>query len=372
MANGNEQEVLQILEDSFLGEILKDEGITDIRFDGTKLTLQHNQKGYIRADFTPSREEIKRLVRRIADTQNKEFTHSQPILETEIGYLRVCAVHEAASPDGISLAIRVSRPRLALSSIKEMTSKKNEDIEKLLKVLVQAGNNIVISGKTGAGKTELQKLLVGYIPDDQPIVLIEDTRDSHIKALYPEKDIMSWQTLLSEDRDKKITIQDLVKTSLRTNPIWTIVSETRGAEAADMLDSAKTDHSIITTIHAKGAMNIPSRFIPIIRQSPSYSDMSEMLIGREVTELLRFGIHLGVEMEQGKVVRRIKEIVEFTGFGESGAEGVYLYKENREYDEEKNVYYIKEIMNPLTEKTITDLKNKKLYHLLPDIFKGKR
>src|SRR5690606_4660651 len=137
----------------------------------------------------------------------------------------------------------------------------------------KAESNIIIAGRTGSGKTETQKMLVGSIENDKVIALIEDTRDSHIKTLYPDKFIYSWQTLLSEEREKKITMSELVKASLRSNPDWIIISETRGAEAADILDSVKTDHAIITTIHAKGAMNIPARLVPMVRQAPAYSIM---------------------------------------------------------------------------------------------------
>lgn len=41
----------------------------------------------------------------------------------------------------------------------------------------------------------------------------------------------------------------------------TNVLEVRGAEAADMLNRVKTNHSLITTLHAEDAMNIPSRLL---------------------------------------------------------------------------------------------------------------
>lgn len=372
MSDTEKEQIQVILQQSFIGRFLKDEGITDISYNGKTLWLQHNEKGRFQAEVQPSLEEVERLAKRIADIQKKEITNSEPILDTEIGFLRVNAMHDVISPDGMTLAIRVSRPRLAISSLKNVTAGNRKEIEDLLKVLILAGSNIIISGRTGSGKTELQKLLVGFIPDNQKITLIEDTRDSHIKALYPEKDINSWQTLVLDDREKKVLIQDLVKAGLRNNPDWIIVSETRGEEAADMLDSAKTDHSIITTIHAKGAMNIPSRLIPMIRQSPAYAIMDDQLVGKEIVELLRFGIHLHLDMVKGKMVRRIKEIVEYTDFTSKGAVGTYLYRNIHQFNEEMKQYQSTEVFNALSEKTLEELKDKQLYHLLPDIFRRER
>lgn len=367
-----DERIQQILKGSFINQYLEDEGVTDISYNGKKLTLQHNQKGRYAPEKQPDTEEVKKLIKKIADAQKKELTNSEPIMDTEIDFLRVNAVHDSVSPDGMSFSVRVSRPRLAVSSISDMTVGNTQAVEDLLKILVYAGSNIIVSGRTGAGKTELQKLLVNYTKDDDIIVLAEDTRDSHIKRLYPQKDIKSWQTLLSDEREKKVTMQDLVRAGLRNNPDWIIISETRGEEAADMLDSAKTDHSNLTTIHAKGAMNIPSRLIPMIRSSEAYAVMNDMLVGREIVEFLRFGVHLQLEIADGKISRHIKEIVEFTDFTEKGAEGRHLYHHLNVYDEATGTYHSKEVFNPLSDESLTMLRDKKLIHLLPDVFNKKK
>ena len=361
-----QQGVERIINNSFLKPYLEDEGITDISWNGTDLRLKHNEKGPIKPEKQPSIEQVRSLVKQIADVEGKEFTNGEPILDTEFGFLRVNAVHEAASPDGMTFSIRVSRPRLALTRLKDIS---NENVEKLLELLIKSNSNILISGATGTGKTELQKLLVSFIPDYQKITLIEDTRDSHIKFLYPEKDINSWQSLTDDTRENKITIQKLIKAGLRNDPDWLIVSETRGSEAADMLDSAKTDHSIITTVHAHGAAGIITRLIPMIRQSPNYANTTDLLIGKDIVELLRFGVHMEQKFEYGKIKRYIKEIVEFTDFTDKGAKYTYLFRRKKRYDEETGKYSTEDVFHPVSEKTKEHLIEKELYHLLPDVFK---
>lgn len=364
--------VSEILEGSFLAPFLRDEEITDINFDGVKLSLKHNKKGTILVDEKPNIQQVKNLFKQIADLQNVEFTHSNPILDTEIGFYRVNAVHDTVSPDGMTFSLRVSRPRLAVSSIGESLNTNNaqikEDVEKLLGILMKSGVNIIISGATGSGKTELQKLLVGYITDDKQIVLIEDTRDSHIKALYPNKSIKSYQTLTTNERENKVEIKDLVKVGLRNFPDWLIVSETRGSEASDMLDAAKTNHSVVTTLHASGAMNIPSRLMSMIGQSDAYSQMSDRLIGQEIVEFLPIGIHLELTENENGVVRGIKEIVAFEEYLE-GAKGVHLYHRLNYYNPETGRYEIEEILNPLPMNILKKIEHSKLIHLLPEVFK---
>lgn len=369
-----EARVTALLDTSFLAPYLADEHVTDINFDGVKLFLKHNKKGSVAVADRPPLAQVENIFRQIADMQNMEFTINRPILDTEIGFLRVNAVHAAASPEGMTFSLRVSRPRLAVTNIADTLISENEqirnDVAQLLGILVQSGMNIIISGATGTGKTELQKLLVGYMNDDEQIVLIEDTRDSHIKRLYPQKTIKSYQTLTASEREHKVTIQDLVKAGLRNFPDWLIVSETRGAEAADMLDAAKTNHSIITTLHATGAMNIPSRLMSMIRQSEAYTRMDDTLIGNEIVEFLPIGIHLELlEIEGQGVVRGIKEIVALEGFTTDGPQGTYIYKRANHYDSETQQYKVEEVINALPQRLLKRVEDSKLYHLLPKVFK---
>lgn len=369
-----EARVKALLDNSFLAPYLADEHVTDINFDGVKLLLKHNKKGTVPVKERPPLAQVENIFKQISDMQNMEFTVNRPILDTEIGFLRVNAVHAAASPEGMTFSLRVSRPRLAVTNIADSLISDNEqirnDVAQLLGILVQSGVNIIISGATGTGKTELQKLLVGYMHDDEQIVLIEDTRDSHIKKLYPQKTIKSYQTLTASEREHKVTIQDLVKAGLRNFPDWLIVSETRGAEAADMLDAAKTNHSIITTLHATGAMNIPSRLMSMIRQSDAYSQMSDTLIGSEIVEFLPIGLQLELLEIEGKgVVRGIKEIVAFESFTSEGPQGTYLYNRANHYNQATDQYQVNEVTNVLPQRLLKRVEDSKLYHLLPDIFK---
>lgn len=357
------QEIEELLWNSFLRPYLEDETITDISFNGTTLWVQSNKIGRYVPDKQPTHDIVYRLGKRIADIQGKEFTTNNTILDTDLHQLRVNFVHEEVSPSGCTFAIRVSKPRLVTSNLADFA---NQNVADLFSALIKAESNIIISGRTGAGKTELQKLLVGFIENHKKITLMEDTMDSHIKELYPEKDINSWRTLTEDTRDKKVTFHDLNKAGLRNNPDWMIIAETRGGiEAYSMLESALTDHAIITTIHAKGAGAIPNRLISMIGQS---YQVNELLLGQDIVNTFKFGVYLSTEFKEGGIKRFISEIVEYTGFSEKGVEYTQIYKVGKEYNKETNEYKKVFITNPLSEGTVNDLRNKEVIHLIPDIF----
>lgn len=366
MEKAVQDRIQAIIENSFLEPYLNIDTVTDISYNGTQLRIQDNVKGRYEAEKHPSQHEVLSLGKKIADEMGKEFTDTDPILDTELAYLRVNFIHSSISPSGCTFAIRVSKPRLAIKSVKEIA---NEDVEQLLKVLIKADTNILISGKTGAGKTELQKLLVGFIPDIKKVSLIEDTMDSHIKTIYPSKDINSWRILTEDTREKKIYYSDLIRAGLRNNPNWLIVAETRDSDAAYyMLESALTNHSIITTLHAKGAKMIPTRLMSMIRQK---YPMNELLLGQDITSVLKFGIHMGLDETEHGIKRYIKEIVEYTGYDERGVSYTPIYEVIKEFNEKTGMYERKIITNALSNETLNDLQYKSLYHNLPEIFRKK-
>lgn len=358
----HEKEIEELLRNSFLKPYLEDEHVTDIGFNGKELWIQSNKKGRYKPKKQPTHNEVYRLGKKIADIQGKQFTPNDPILDTDLSYLRVNFMHQDISPSGCTFAIRVSKPKLVTT---DLSSFANEDVADLLKALIKADTNMIISGRTGSGKTELQKLLVGFIDDHKKITLMEDTMDSHIKELYPQKDINSWRTLTDDSRDKKITFHDLNKAGLRNNPDWMIIAETRGSEAYSMLESALTDHAIITTIHAKGAGAIPSRLLSMIGQN---YQVNEVLLGQDIVNTFRFGIYLMMEFTDDGIKRYIREIVEFIGFSEKGTEYTTLYQVEKKYDREKKEYKNVVTTNPLSERSVIDLRNKGLVHLVPEIF----
>ena len=99
-------------------------------------------------------------------------------------------------PDGSRLAAiipPVVNPR-PLLTIRKFTSRKlkMEDLDRprvhhartrgeMLQDAVQRGDNILVSGGTGTGKTTLVNILANSIPDEDRILIIEDTAELAIR-----------------------------------------------------------------------------------------------------------------------------------------------------------------------------------------------
>lgn len=305
------------------------ERITDIGFNSNGfLTIETNSRkftyGYRKGhEDEPkiTREYITGLIQRMSQQEGIDgtsFTKNEPLFNgsNTANYLRISANHPAVAPYGITMSIRVASPYLALTAKNFNTFAPMEhrlNVYNLFKILVQCHCNIMISAETGAGKTELQKLLVKFIPFQDRIIMIEDVNETHLPELYPDKDIFSWLTT------KAVSITDLVKQALRNNPKWLIVAETRGAEAYEMFQGVKSDHSIITTLHSISNEAVPSRFIGMAEMG---YELNEETTERDFLRYMNIGVHITKKVINGKVLRYMDELAEFVPQSKKHPDGV--------------------------------------------------
>jgi pilus assembly protein CpaF len=114
---------------------------------------------------------------------------------------------------------------------------------------VHRGDNLLISGGTGAGKTTLTNVIAGFIPDSDRILILEDVAELHIRKRH----VISAEAQLDTHKTQ-IGFSDLLKAALRHRPDRIIVGEIRGTEARVFLDALNTGHrGSLSTIHANSA-----------------------------------------------------------------------------------------------------------------------
>ncbi len=170
----------------------------------------------------------------------------------------------------------------------------------MLRHAVAERQNILVSGGTSSGKTTLLNALLAEpsLVDDR-VVLIEDTRELQCTA----RDQVQ---LLTKRTEPKVTIRDLVQTTLRMRPDRIVVGEIRdGAGALDMLKAWNTGHDGgLGTLHANSGSDALHRLEDLI--SEVAVNVPYRLIGNAVD--------LVVQIRRTPQGRRIDEIVAIQGY----------------------------------------------------------
>jgi pilus assembly protein CpaF len=164
---------------------------------------------------------------------------------------RVNAIIPPLALDGPVVSIRrFGRDVLEMSDLITLKTLTPE-IGDLLKGIVRAKLNVLISGGTGSGKTTLLNTLSRFIPEEERIITIEDAAELQLKQDH----LVRLETRPPNIEGKgEINQRDLVRNSLRMRPDRIIVGEVRGQEAFDMLQAMNTGHDgSLTTIHANSS-----------------------------------------------------------------------------------------------------------------------
>lgn len=230
--------------------------ITDIDWNGTALWLR-DVNNYRWKENNPdvTAEYINSLVIHIANAVSQKFNVDNQILEAEMDNMRFTCIHESVALRGRAICIRkvMEKARLKYSSLKDIYC--DESILNLLINHAAANFNMVICGSPGVGKTEFAKFLSLYIPDNEKVVTIEDTREWYYSSLKPEADGLE---LLTTDNND---YTELIKTSVRLNPGRIMLAETRSKEADELLKAWSTGMKGITTLHVDDLRNVPNRFL---------------------------------------------------------------------------------------------------------------
>ena len=250
----------EVNEDLFkqLWPYILDDNVTDIKWNGSNLWITDLNKGrYLEDSINLDEEWLNIFTGVIANSVNENFNLSKPTLMAETKELRIQAEHGSIAGDNRTCVAIRKTPSYSRLAHKDLVKEgyASEYVLKLLPCLMRARLSGIITGDVGSGKTELEKYLCSFIPDQDPIVTVEDTLEMKLKSLYPEKDIFSMK--ISDNFHE----EDAIKDALRLNTKWLIISESRGRDIARIMEGASSGCVALTSIHCENVWEVPDRII---------------------------------------------------------------------------------------------------------------
>jgi pilus assembly protein CpaF len=274
------QMIVRQIEDEVMGlgplePLLADPAVSDILVNGSQ-QVYVERGGKLERTVVRFHDDahLMNIIDRIVSAVGRRIDESQPMVDARLkDGSRVNVIIPPLAIDGPVLSIR----RFAVEALTPADLVRfgtlSESLVDLLRAVVKARLNVVISGGTGSGKTTLLNVMSGFIPENERIVTIEDSAELQLRQPH----VVRLETRQANIEGRgQVTQRDLVRNSLRMRPDRIVVGEVRGAEALDMLQAMNTGHDgSLTTVHANSARDALSRIETMVAmtgmQFPSHA-----------------------------------------------------------------------------------------------------
>lgn len=288
-----------------LTHLMSDDAVTDVLVNGSGEVWVDRAGCLVRTNVCFAGEEaLVAFVQRLVGRAGVRLDRSHPIADARLADgSRLHVVLPPVAPDGPLVSVRRFPPvRFDLDDLVEREMLLSEQAD-ALRSYVSDRRTIVISGRTGTGKSTLLDALLRCVPDSERIVTIEELPELHPAGEHRVSLIARGPNV---EGNGAIGLDDLVRASLRMRPDRIVIGEVRGAEALPAIEAIGTGHEgSMLTVHARSASFVQERLITLALRSSASS--SEEALRRELDEILDVVVHL----ERHEERRRVAEICEF-------------------------------------------------------------
>lgn len=239
--------------------LLADPNLEEIAINNSKVPVlvYHRKYGWLISNiYLESEEEIANYSSYIARQIDKQITTLNPMLDAHLSSGdRVNATLYPISSLGNTITIRKfsENPLTIVNFISDEFKTLSLEMASLLWQAVQYELNILVIGGTGSGKTSMLNVLSLFVPPNQRIISIEETREIYLPPIF-----LNWIPLLTRPPNLEglgeVKMLDLMINSLRMRPDRIFVGEIRRSEEAQVLfEAMHTGHSVYSTMHADTA-----------------------------------------------------------------------------------------------------------------------
>ena len=302
--------------------LISDPNLEEIVIPSAKepIRVYFKKHGWLLTNVNVDREEeVVNYANIIARRVGRQINVLNPLLDAHlVTGDRINAVLYPISTKGNTITIRkfARDPFTMIDMVQGKTC--SLEVAAILWLAIEYEMNVLISGGTGSGKTSFLNACMPFVPPNQRIISIEDTRELMLPGF------LYWAPLVTRMPNPEgkgaVTMLDLLVNSLRMRPDRIILGEMRKEQEAMVLfEAMHTGHSVYATVHADTAPETISRLInPPLNVPPN---------------LLK-SVNLNIVMfrDRRKNKRRVLQVAEFEA-DKGGAKANILYRLAPDRDE---------------------------------------
>lgn len=250
-----------------LEDMLADPSISEIMVNGAnRIFIEKSGKVQLSGIKFTSNDHLRRIIERIVTPLGRQINNATPYVDARLkDGSRVNAVIEPLSLDGPALTIRKFK-KGGINPEKYIDyGSATKNMLEFMRISVEYGYNVVISGGTGSGKTSLLNMISSWIPAHERVITVEDAAELQLM----QEHVVRLETRPpSMEGTNAVTIRDLIKNALRMRPDRIVVGETRDGAALDMLQAMNTGHDgSMTTTHANSPRECIARLETLVMMS---------------------------------------------------------------------------------------------------------
>jgi pilus assembly protein CpaF len=233
---------------------------------------------------------------------------------------RVHAVIPPLARCGTVVAIRkFKKEKLTVQQLVQFGSITDAGAQ-LIDVIVKLHKNVIVSGATSSGKTSVLNVLSAYIPDNERILVIEDSSELQLQ----QRHTVCFETRKPDKNGQgEVTIRDLIHSALRLRPDRLVIGEIRGGEALDLLQALNTGHAgSMSTIHANSPRDCLSRLETCSLLSGI--DIPLSALRAQVASAVNVVVHTARLTDGSRKITAVSEVLGLKD-GEYVLQDLYLY-----------------------------------------------
>lgn len=290
--------------------LLKDYFVEDIECNGIEFPVYIVHRVYrnLKTNLIYEKmEDLESFTEKLAQRSGKYISYSNPILDASLpDGSRVNATYtKDITSRGPTFTIRkfTKTPWTPPQLVNFGTL--SSEMMAYLWMIIQYGMNILIAGGTGSGKTSMLNALAFFIPPEERVVSIEDTRELNLPRENWLPSVVRTATGLGGKGE--VDLFTLLRASFRQNPDYVIVGEVRGKEAYVLFQGMASGHPSIGTIHADSIDTVIKRLeSPPIELSPTLLNILDCVCV------------MGHAIVKGNETRKLKEIIEIIDVNDKG------------------------------------------------------
>ena len=245
---------LQIFGFGAVGELLEDDNLEEVAAIGCgeekEVRVYHRAYGWLKTNIYFSDEDsVRNVVNRMARNIGRRLSMQTPKINAVLqNGCRLNATIAPVSIFGPSLTIRKFRSKAFTPSELVYNRTISAEAMAFLSMALQTDCSVLICGNTGSGKTTTLNALFDFVPNNERIIITEETPEIKLKQEHIVK--------LNVVDELNIGMHNLVVDTLRMRPDRVIVGEIRNKEeVAAFMDTllAGQGKGSYATFHAQSA-----------------------------------------------------------------------------------------------------------------------